>query len=155
MNGHVPEDILQAFVDGEVDEQVAIHVAMHLDDCPRCATRAAHLEPLATAFAATDDPTVPDDLLETVLAAALTPQPRFPLLEVGLGGALLAAAAALLLVGTGPTALVFGAADWVSTLPRLSNLAAQISMSALGLSLAFGLFVAGSGVALGLARRTS
>lgn len=94
---HVPEDLLQAFVDGDVGEQVAVHVAEHLDSCPSCATRAAGLEPLAAAFAAVEDPVPPAELVPAVLARARQPD-RMPMLEIGVGVALIAAAA-LLAVG--------------------------------------------------------
>ena len=38
MNQHVPDDLLIAFVDADVGEQVAVHIAEHLDGCPACAT---------------------------------------------------------------------------------------------------------------------
>ena len=42
---HVPEDLLQAFVEGEVGEQLAVHIAGHLDECPACAQFAIVTEP--------------------------------------------------------------------------------------------------------------
>ena len=71
MSQHVPEDLLAAFVEGEMGEQLAIHIAEHIDACPRCATRAAGLEPLAAAFAAVEDPVTPEDLVSAVLAEAV------------------------------------------------------------------------------------
>ena len=58
---HVHDDLLRRFVDGALDDEVAASVAIHLDSCSRCATRAATLEPLALAFAAVDDPVAPAD----------------------------------------------------------------------------------------------
>lgn len=99
MNRHVPDDLLHAFVDGDVDEQVAVHIAEHLDGCPACATRAVTLEPLAAAFAAVEDPPMPPDLVASILTAAEQPE-RGPLAEVVIGGCLLVAAG-LLAVFTG------------------------------------------------------
>lgn len=99
MSQHVPEDLLQAFVDGDVGEQLAIHIAEHVDACPSCATRAAGLEPLAAALAAVTDPVPPSDLVARVLATATREEPeRLPSMEIAVG-ALLLAGAALLLVG--------------------------------------------------------
>lgn len=91
MSEHVPEDLLAAFVEGEVGEQLAIHIAEHLDSCPSCLNRAAGLEPLHAAFAAMPDPEVPEDLVAAVLAEAAEPE-RLPVTELGVGAALLAAA---------------------------------------------------------------
>lgn len=103
---HVPDDLLQNFVDGEIDEQLAVHIAEHVDSCPSCSTRAAGLEPLGIAFAAASDPTPPPDLAARILAAAEEPE-RLPLPEIGIGLALLASAAVLAGVGTGdPLTLV-------------------------------------------------
>ena len=71
MSQHVPDDLLAAFVDGEVSEQLAVHIAEHLDDCPACSAQAVALEPLAAAFAAVEDPRVPADLVASILAAGL------------------------------------------------------------------------------------
>lgn len=94
MSQHVPEDLLQAFVEGEVGEQLAIHIAEHLDACPACATRATGLEPLAAAFAAIRDPIPPPDLARRVLAGADEPD-RLPFGEIAIGLALLVCAALL------------------------------------------------------------
>jgi anti-sigma factor RsiW len=112
---HVHDDLLRRFVDGALDDEVAASVAIHLDACSRCATRAATLEPLALAFAAVDDPIVPADLPHNILAAIHAPP--VPLVEPTLGAELalalaLAAAAALLVVvtGDGPALMVDAAA---------------------------------------------
>ena len=107
MNHHVPNELLQAFVDGEVSEQIAVHVATHLDGCPACATRAAGLEPLAAAFAAVEDPVAPDGLKESVLALLDRPMQfpeRFPFLELSVGSVLLSVAAAIAIGLQGPAA---------------------------------------------------
>jgi len=104
MSQHVPEDLLVAFTDGDVGEQLAIHIAEHLDSCPACSTRATGLDPLASAFAAMVDPEVPEDLSESVLDILAAPEPT-PRTEIALGCVLLTAAAiAAALLGS-PTAL--------------------------------------------------
>ncbi|MCB9685692.1 MAG: zf-HC2 domain-containing protein [Alphaproteobacteria bacterium] len=106
MSQHVPEDLLQAFVDGDVGEQLAIHIAEHVDACPSCATRAAGLEPLAAAFAAVTDPVPPPELVARVLAAAPVEEPeRLPTQEIAIGALLLAGATLLLIGLDGPLAM--------------------------------------------------
>ena len=112
---HVHDDLLRRFVDGALDDEVAASVAIHLDSCSRCATRAATLEPLALAFAAVDDPIVPAELPHDILTAIHAPP--VPVIEPTLGAELglalaLAAAAALLVVitGDGPALMVDAAA---------------------------------------------
>ncbi len=104
MSQHVPEDLLQAFVEGDVGEQLAIHIAEHLDGCPACSTRAAGMEPLAAAFAAVEDPVPPPGLTQAVLARVDEPD-RVPMLEIGVGVGLLVCAAGLAVGLDGPFAL--------------------------------------------------
>lgn len=103
MSTHTPNELLHRFVQGEVDEDVAVAVAMHLDLCPRCATRAAAMEPLAQAFAAIDDPVTPPDLMDSVLRATSKPAlPRPEPAQTGLwasAGLLLGALCLLLILG--------------------------------------------------------
>ena len=127
MSQHVPEDLLQAFVDGEVGEQLAVHIAEHVDGCPSCATRAAGLEPLAAAFAAVLDPVPPSGLPQTILKRLEEPE-RLPVLEVGVGAGLLGCAAFLALGLESPLAL---AAELVVVLNALLTLARGLS-TALG-----------------------
>ncbi|MCO4743283.1 MAG: zf-HC2 domain-containing protein [Proteobacteria bacterium] len=91
MSSHVPEDLLTAFVDGDIEEGLALHIAEHLDICPACATHAATIEPLAFAFAAVEDPELPRSLVLDVLREADAPEAA-PLTEMTLGLGLLAAA---------------------------------------------------------------
>ena len=128
MTEHVPNDLLHAFVEGDLEEQLAVHIAEHLDHCPHCATRAATLEPLATAFASCDDPLVPEHLATEVLAE-LARQPHgrgVPELVVGVG--LLALAGALAAATQHPVTLL---AD-VGSLVSASS--AVVRGAALGLS---------------------
>ncbi len=96
MSQHVPTDLLQAFVDGDVGEQLSIHIAQHIDDCPACATQATGLEPLAAVFAAVEDPVAPPGMTQIVLSQLDRPE-RAPTLEIAVGASLLACAAILAL----------------------------------------------------------
>ncbi|MEZ4319766.1 MAG: hypothetical protein R3F61_19785 [Myxococcota bacterium] len=115
MSEHVPDDLLSAFVEGEMGEQLAIHIAEHLDACPMCATRAVALEPLGPAFAALPDPEVPEGLAAAVLAAAAEEE-RPADLEIGIGIGLLVAAMVGFLVLGEPLALASHALIWVGAL---------------------------------------
>lgn len=111
MSQHITEDLLKRFVDGDVDEAVAIAVGRHLDDCARCATHAASIEPLAAAFASLDDPFVPPDLADQVVEAwhrsqAYHHEVRTPATELVASSILLSIAAALLLLLGDPAGLV-------------------------------------------------
>lgn len=125
MSAHVPDDLLASFVDGVMDEALAIHVAEHLDACPMCASRAACLEPLAGVLARVEDPPVPVGLAASILAAAEAqldaphdlPRAVEPAgepvaarvvdgsREIAIGGGMLTAAAALLALVGDPVAL--------------------------------------------------
>lgn len=94
MSEHVPHDLLDAFVEGDVSEHVAVHIAEHLDRCPGCATLAASLEPLHPAFASMDDPPIPEDMVRAVLDAVNADEPA-PFVELAVGGTLLACAGLL------------------------------------------------------------
>lgn len=100
MSLHISDEFLSRFIAGDLDESSAVDIATHLDECPSCATRAAALEPLCLAFAAMDDPVVPDGFVDQVLAEA--DRPRFPFLELGVGLGLLVVAVALIWLVDGP-----------------------------------------------------
>ncbi len=94
---HIPDHQLQAFAAGdsaEIPDALAVRIALHVDECPRCATRVAGMDPLATAFAAVHDPLPPRDLSAAILRAADAPEPQ-PTVEIALGGVLLATALCL------------------------------------------------------------
>jgi anti-sigma factor RsiW len=117
MNEHVPDDLLAAFVEGEVGEQLAIHIAEHLDSCPACATRAVGMEPLAAAFAAMPDPAIPTDLTAAVLAAAEAPErSRVPTTEIAVGLGLLVAAFLLFVALGDPVGSLNQSALWMRAL---------------------------------------
>jgi hypothetical protein len=123
MSQHVPEDLLQAFVDADVGEQLAVHIAEHIDACPACATRAAGLEPLAAAFAAVRDPVPPPTLVASILARLDEPD-RVPIPEIGIGVSLLLAAAALLIVLDQPLSMLIEAGVLLNTISTLARGAA-------------------------------
>lgn len=128
MTEHVPNDLLNAFVEGEMDEQLAVHIAEHLDQCPHCATRAVAVEPLASAFASCDDPIVPEHLATEVLEElARGPQGR-GVGELVVGVGLLGLAGALAAATQHPVTLL---ADLGSLVAAAS---AVIRGAALGLS---------------------
>ncbi len=107
MSHHLTDALLHRFVLGQLDEPVAVSAAEHIDHCVHCATRAAHAEPLAGAFAETIDPPVPPDLVDRILLEAA----ELPVRSGGLGarpeiyaaGALLAVASLLLGLAGGLT----------------------------------------------------
>ena len=80
MSQHPPESLIKRFAEGELSESLAVDLAMHLDDCPACATQAATLEPMASVFASSDDPDLPDDLMGEIMEAVseLQVQPALP-----------------------------------------------------------------------------
>ncbi|MBW1876780.1 MAG: hypothetical protein JRJ84_00310 [Deltaproteobacteria bacterium] len=135
MSQHLPDDLLRAFVDGDIDDQKAVEIAEHLDCCASCCALAAELDPLTAVFAAVRQPEPPPGLVEEVLAAYHQPQ-RVPVLEVALGGGLLAAAASLLLVFGDPVrvAVRLGVlADALGTAGSQISLAGTNSLFALSL----------------------
>ncbi len=125
MTEHVPDGLLQAFVDGEVGEQLAVHIAEHIDSCPGCSTRATALEPLAAAFAAMEDPVPPSDLAMSVLATLGEPEP-LPIKEVGVGVSLLLSAALLTTAFGNP---LLDATDVGAILGALGALSRGLSVS--------------------------
>jgi len=105
---------LGRFVEGDLTDEVAVSVALHLDDCPACATHVAGLDPLATAFASVDDPPVPGVLLEALLAEARAPAQRGP--EPVIAAVLLGLGTALLFLAGGPTQTLAGMGTTFSAL---------------------------------------
>ena len=147
MSSHVPDDILNAFVEGEVGEQLAVHIAEHLDSCPACGTRAATLEPLSLAFAALDDPVVPPDLADSIVKQIAKPASA-PLVELAVGTLMLGMAASLVLFTGNPIDLAVKLGMLANLVGALgSALSGQLVTSTLALVLttalaAFGCFAA-------------
>lgn len=108
MNRHLSEDLLLRFVEGDLDDHEAVEAALHIDDCPACAARAAQAEPLAAALAAMPQPPLPDGFEQAVLdelARPEAPPAAFQLPWLGVG--LILAAALLMMVGGEPTAMLW------------------------------------------------
>lgn len=125
---HTPPELLARFVDGTLDEDVAVAVALHLDACPRCATRAASMEPLAPAFAAAEDPAVPPQLVRCILEeASAVPAVDPTQAGVQVSAVLLAASAGLLLLLGDPAGLV---AELATLLGAVGTAAAALALSA-------------------------
>jgi anti-sigma factor RsiW len=141
---HVPDTLMQQFVDGDVDDKVAVAVALHLDACPACATRAAALEPLAAVFAASEDPRVPVGLVESIAVAVRTTEGPGP--EPALAAGLMGLALCLLLLGGAPTEILASSATMASaSLTVVGALVGQVGTLAavwlLSATLATGAFV--------------
>lgn len=129
-DAHVPDELLHAFVMGDVDEGLAIRVAEHIDSCPACGARAATAEPLAAAFAAVADPRPPAQFVEAVLRASELPSAEFtfaqavddghgPSVEIGVGVALLLLAIVLTGLGGGdPVRFAVDASHWMHGVGR-------------------------------------
>ncbi len=148
---HVPEDLLRAFAEADLDSQVAVHIATHLDQCPQCATRAVSLDPLAQAFAAMPDPVVPTDLVAAIVEEASSPEPGLGW-EIVVGSSLLAAAALLAVFLGDPTALMSRSAVIGSAMiTAAGHLSSQAAVTSIGFAVAVLLSV---GLGLGAARLT-
>lgn len=110
---HLSQPVLQNFVQGELSTEQAVDCALHLDDCPDCATRWALAEPLNQVFAAVDDPVVPPDL-EAVILERLKQPPTVmdepPVTELLLSAALLGLAGFILATLADPLGLLVDAA---------------------------------------------
>jgi anti-sigma factor RsiW len=134
---HVPDDLMQAFVAGEIDEHVAVHIAEHIDACAACATRAATLEPLAAAFASVSDPRAPADLVPAVLSDIERPESR-PAIELVVGSLLLAAAGALAAFSGEPVRALLELGQVADALSRVGQHAAPGGALVLAMLLAAG-----------------
>ncbi|MCB9665520.1 MAG: hypothetical protein H6732_15515 [Alphaproteobacteria bacterium] len=117
MSTHVDDALLARFVAGDLGEHAAAHVALHLDACPACANRAREADPLARAFAAVDDPVVPEGLVAAALAEveARGRATDERLLGLGLAAALAVTASMLSVLSTGPV-------GWAARLRALADL---------------------------------
>lgn len=102
-DSHVPDPLIDRFVEGDLDEALAVQIAEHLDACPRCANRAISREPLSAFFASVDDPPVPSGLVADVLASLERPARAGP--EPAIAAGLLGGALLMLLIGGSPGSL--------------------------------------------------
>lgn len=146
MTHHIGDDLMRRFIQGSLDEQVSVAVARHIDDCPRCAARAAVDEPLAMAFAAVEDPRTPPGLADDILTALDEQRlPAAATVEMAAAAVLLTAAALVLALGGDPAGLAAEAATAMSALATgASVLIAQLYLapvgwSALAAALGFGI----------------
>lgn len=84
--GHLEEAELDAFVDGSLDEDLAVALAAHIDACTRCAARVAAAEPLTHPLAALRDPlpsaALPSEILVAAAAPSTRPEPWIGLLQL-------------------------------------------------------------------------
>jgi len=145
---HPPDSLLAALASGEVGslaEPELVRVALHVDACPACATRATSLDPMAHALASTSEAEVPAGLAAGILAAlAETPSStRQPHRPVALAACLLGVALALMLSAGAPGELLVGLLTVTGAL-----IATGVSIGAnLGSPVATATFVAGVGLA--------
>jgi anti-sigma factor RsiW len=94
---HPDDRLLARFVDGDLPDEAAADLAVHLDGCPRCAARMNQIDPLVPLFARAPDPVAPPiDVADLLARAAAPARPRRPAWVAA--GAIASAAAALLLV---------------------------------------------------------
>lgn len=105
MMDHPDESRLLAFLEGEVDETDAVALALHLDACPRCASRLTRLDPLSEAFAAIPEPPIPHDLPRAILTASMRPV-GLSTTDLGLVAGLFASASLLALAADPVDALL-------------------------------------------------
>jgi hypothetical protein len=129
---HLSQPVLQRFVHGDLGDELAVACALHLDDCPECATRWALHEPLSLAFAACEDPEVPDDLAEAILAELRLPASwvdEAPVLELLLSAGFLTAAAVILFAFGAPLDLFTDAAVATAGLFRAMTLLLQQALA--------------------------
>ncbi len=105
--GHIDRRMLERFAMGEVGPDLAVHIALHVDECPSCAGAVRDADPLQAVFAACDDPKMPDDLVDDLLGAdiAVNPSPGQWSFEPWVAAGLLMAAALVSLIGASPADL--------------------------------------------------
>jgi anti-sigma factor RsiW len=155
MSRRPTDDDLRAFLDGALDDDRALAIAATLDAQPLLDRRARQLDPLDALLHDWPDPPCPPDLADAALAAFDAEAPTATAAPWALGAALLAAAVALALLGTDPVGLTLDLATALSSLPTWIAPAWGLGVPIVGLALAAVVFVAGTGLALGLSRRTA
>lgn len=124
---HPPEALLQRFVDGDLGEQHAVSVALHIDDCPECAARAVALDPMSPAFAAATEPAIPADLTDGILDIARQRQAPGPEPAIAVG--LITLSALVLFIGGDIAGLfVRGAATLSAAVTVLGATLSQVGL---------------------------
>ena len=139
MGLHPDDTVLMAFVMGDLATDEAVPVALHLDECPHCAARVAGLDPLTHAFAAVDDPVLPEGLVEAILEHdVLAQNPRdgvHDLRQEPLVAVALMAASTLLFLALGQPAEVV--ASVVSTAQLAGTVASPLAAALDAVTLAW------------------
>lgn len=120
MSAHVSDELLERFVDGDLEEPLAVPIAVHIDACSACATRAAALDPLNAVFASAPIADPPEDLASRVIEASQRVE-RTPLVEIAVGAGLMGLAGALALATDGPWALMADLGGAVAALLALAR----------------------------------
>jgi anti-sigma factor RsiW len=144
MSRHLSEELLRLFIEGELDEREAVEAALHIDDCPLCASRAAQAEPLATAFAAMPDPALPEGFEQAVLDLLEAPEQLPARIQVPwLGIGLILSAATLMMLGGEPTAMLWKLAAMIRAVSVgaavvLQHIPSPATILTLAATLAFG-----------------
>ncbi|MCB9778097.1 MAG: hypothetical protein H6742_06005 [Alphaproteobacteria bacterium] len=105
---HLPDALVEDFVEGRLSDLDAVRVATHADDCAMCRNRLAAAEPLTSLFASCDEPDVPADLAARVIAALDAPPPAERPVAPGIAAGLAVAAIAVLVLLGSPGELVAG-----------------------------------------------
>ncbi len=148
---HPPDELLLPFAQAELDEDLAVQVALHLDDCPACQLRLEHLDPLSAALAAAPQPEPPAALLQQAVDRALdrSTHRRFGPLVPALGSGMAVAATLVFVLGGGPRELL-------ADLAALGSAAlALLDVVELPLALLTPVWAAGAILALAAAAMTS
>jgi anti-sigma factor RsiW len=114
MHDHISDKVLQAFMEGTLGQSTATDVAIHLDQCSKCATRSTAMEPLRHAFASLPDPLVPENLHAQIIER-LNREPSRPSVEIWLGLSMLAAACILIAFTFNPWSILSGSVSTVVT----------------------------------------
>ena len=117
MSEHIPSDVLRQFVQGEVPEQDAEVIALHLDACHHCLGHVERLDPFAEEFRAMPEPRIPDGLAQAAVKQARQTAP-IARSDIFVGVGLLVSAALLLVVAGDPLSVgvqlsVLAKAAWV------------------------------------------
>jgi anti-sigma factor RsiW len=133
VNNHPTEATLALFAACELGENLAIHVAEHLDHCPACSARVTAMDPLQNAFAASIDPPLPPGLTAAILREATsTPRraARVSEVETMVGLAMLLLAALTTMMAVDPIGLTYDIGQTISALQTgLSHLPMGASWS--------------------------
>ena len=142
MSQHLTSQQLHAFTVGEMGPEVATLIAEHLDQCPDCKLRATLMDPLHSAFTASEEPACPPDLADHIIAKCQGVRTT-PWTEIFIGSGLLLAATILVFLTVSPTEIMIESAIWATTLKsashQLSDYFSPLTLIALALTALFAL----------------